>query len=292
MYNKSLEYLLKNQPEKVLSKSGIIFRKLFSPFFRHVLVPLSTHNRLHIERAESLPKNRPIIFAPTHGFRDDIAFSIKTGGKHSYLLFASLPAFFNTLDGYALWTNGIILLDRKNKKSRFAAKEKMKYAITLGTNILMFPEGVWNKTENLPVQKLYPGIYDVAKETGALVVPIASIFVGNKVYAIREKAFDITEYSRDEGIDILREKMITAKYELIEKYAKCKRDSIGNSQVYHSNYIDSLVASTNGFYDYEIENTARYLDSDDRAYDEYLNHISKIKPCLNNAFVFSKRNHN
>ena len=171
MYNYPLQYLLKNDPESVLSKHGWIIRKVIHPVFRNVLVPLSSKNKLVIERKAPFPKDRPIIFAATHGFRDDIAFSIKTTGVHSYILLSSLPAFYESFDGYALWLNGVIMLDRKDKASRAAAKEKMIYALSLGANILIFPEGVWNKTENLVVQELFPGIYDVAKASGALVVP-------------------------------------------------------------------------------------------------------------------------
>ena len=51
----------------------------------------------------------------------------------------------------------------------------MEYAISLGADILMYPEGTLNKTENLIVQKLFTGIYDVAIECNALIVPIAIV---------------------------------------------------------------------------------------------------------------------
>ena len=62
------------------------------------------------------------------------------------------------------------------------AKDKMKYVISLGADILMYPEGTLNKTENLLVQKLFPGIYDVAKCTHALVVPVAIIQEGKDIF--------------------------------------------------------------------------------------------------------------
>ena len=137
MYNKFLEYLLDYEPSRVLSKTGVYIRHFFHPVVCNVIVPLSTKNKLIIERRAEIPENKPIIFACTHGFRDDVAFSLKAAGVHAYLLFASIPNFYESIDGPALWTNGVIMLDRKDKKSRKAAKDKMKYAISLGTNILM-----------------------------------------------------------------------------------------------------------------------------------------------------------
>lgn len=286
MYNKKLEYLLSNDPKDVLSKRGLKIRKWFHPIFCNVIVPVSTRNKLIIEHRAELPQNRPIIFACTHGFRDDVAFSLKAAGVHAYLLYASIPDFYESIDGPALWTNGVIMLDRKNKASRRAAKEKMLYALSLGSNILMYPEGVWNKTENLLVQKLYPGIYDVAKQSGALVMPLATIQVDNQIYAALEPAFDICTYERQEGLNVLRDKMATAKYELMEKYAQGTRKEIGDAKAYWADFLEKLIATSNGLYDYEIEDTAQYIDKSITEPAEAFAHLQMLQPNLNNAFLF------
>ena len=53
-YNKLLEYQLSNNPDDVLSKYGVILRKIFNPIFRR-LVPLTTKNKFHIERKGTIP---------------------------------------------------------------------------------------------------------------------------------------------------------------------------------------------------------------------------------------------
>ncbi len=279
---------MENDPTKVLSERGIRNRKRFHPLFCNVIVPLSTKNKLIVERSADLPSDRPIIFACTHGFRDDVAFSLKAAGSFAYLLYASIPDFYESIDGYALWTNGVIMLDRKNKASRRAAKDKMKYALSLGANILMYPEGVWNKTENLIVQKLYPGIYDVAKESGALVVPLATIQEGSKVYAIVDDTFNICEYGQQEGLTVLRDKMATAKYELMDKYAHGSRKDIGDARQYWDKFLVDLIATSNGLYDYEIENTAQYIDKRITEPADAFAHLATLQPSLNNAFLFRK----
>lgn len=290
MKNEFLKYLLKNEPTSVISKRGIAVRKSISPLIRNVIAPMSSKNKYIIERNKNLPNDRPLIFAATHGLKDDIACGISATGRHAYLLFGSLPDFFGTIDGPSLWLNGVILVDRKNKQSRRAAKPKMNYALSLGTNILMFPEGTLNKTENLIVQKLFPGVYDVAKQSGALVVPVAIIQEGNKVYAKVCDAFDITQYERQEGLNTLRDLMATAKYELMEKYSCCSRADIGNAKEYWQNFLDDLVNQMLPFYDYEIENSSQYLDKTDLKHISVKKQSKRLKLNKDNAFLFNKRN--
>lgn len=289
MYNKYLEFLLDNNPKKVMSKSGIKVRRFISPLLRNIVAPMTSKNKYVVEKNKNLPKDRPIIFAATHGLKDDIAIGLCAAGRHTYLLFASLPDFFGTFDGPSLWLNGVMLLDRKDKDSRRAAKDKMEYAISLGADILMYPEGTLNKTENLIVQKLYPGIYDVAVKCNALVVPIAIIQEGKNVYAKTCDAFDICERERQEGLDLLRDLMATAKYELMEEHSRINRAEIGNAKEYWKNCMDDLVNQMLPFYDYEIEDSSQYIEKKETTYLQAFEHLGYIIPNHNNAFLFNKR---
>ncbi len=64
-----------------------------------------------------------------------------------------------------------------------------------------------SKLKVLRRAKLLPGIYDVAKESGALVVPIATYRNGKKAYGIMEETFDICAYDRETGLRVLRDKL-------------------------------------------------------------------------------------
>ena len=292
MQNKYLRYLLKNEPKKVISKYGFKIRKLISYPVRNIVGPATSKNTYHIDQNDSLPTDRPLIFACTHQCKDDIALALASAGRHTYLLFASLPDFYGTLDGPALWINGVILIDRKNKSSRKAAIPKMKYAIELGADILMYPEGTLNKTENLIVQKLFPGIYNLAKETNALVVPMAVIQEGKDVYSKVCDPFDIIEFEKQDGLDKLRDLMATAKYELMEKHSQISRAEISDAAAYWENKIQELVNSMLPFYDFEIENTSQYIDKSETTNEQAYEHLKRLTPTLNNAFLFNKRNHN
>lgn len=289
MKNRLLRYLLKNEPKSVMRKGGYRLRQFISSPVRNVLGPATSKNTFHIDRNDNLPTDRPLIFACTHQVKDDIALALASTGRHTYLLFGSLPDFFGTFDGPALWINGVILIDRKDKKSRAAAIPKMKYAIEMGADILMYPEGTLNKTENLVVQKLFPGIYYLAKDTNALVVPIAIIQECKDVYSKVCEPFDICRYDKQEGLDTLRDLMATAKYELMEEHSQICRSEIGDVKAYWQNEMDELVNSLLPFYDFEIENSSQYIDKNETTYEQAFEHLDAIQPTAQTAFLFNKR---
>ena len=106
------------------------------------------------------------------------------------------------------------------------------------------------------------------------------------MYTILEPAFDICKYERTDGLILLREKMATAKYELMEKYAVCSRKDIGDPKEYWNSFLDQLVASTHGHYDEEIETTAQYVNKALTTPEDAFSHLKHLKPNLNNAFLF------
>lgn len=284
-YNKKLEYLLSYNPEEVISYTGLKVRKIINPVFRNV-VQFTTKNTFYIEKDSTLPKDRPIIFASTHGFRDDVALAIKAAGTHSYLLYGSIPDFYYSIDGIALWVNGTVIVDRKDKNSRASSIAKMSRVIELGGNILMFPEGVWNKSENKLVLNLFPGIYRLAKKNNAIIVPIASIQSGNNCYAKRMKPLDIIKYDESEGLKRLRDELATGKLELMMKHAKMKRGNVDDN--YWQNFLEKLISTSNGLYDYEIENSAEYIDKNIADEKEVFDIVDNIHVNAGNAFVFAK----
>lgn len=384
MYNKCFEYLLSNDPDDVISKSGILVRKAINPIYRKV-IPFSTKNELIVERKEDVPKDKKIIYSATHGFRDDIVLTLKTIDAPVYLLYGSLLDFYYSIDGLALWLNGTIIVDRKDKKSRAAAILKMERALELGSNLLIYPEGVWNKEQSLIVQKLYTGIYDVAEKEEALVVPIATIQEGNKCYSIQGSAYDITNFTKDDCDDIkrlmhknlikcidlivyntkrgdvlkqklnyvleklktvnveqdissiikmldtisileneivktlrkeddielsirnllvqardakkiiavqnLRDKMATLKWELYEEHRRTTRESFSDFDpifTYWDNYLEELIKTANGLYDYEIEDTAEYRDRNEISDIEVFGVLDNVEVTKQNALVLSK----
>lgn len=179
MYNKFLEKYLDCTPEKVVSKKGVAIRKIISPVLRFIVPLVTPNSKLKIVRRAKLPK-QPVIFAPTHGFREDIEHTVVITGRHAYVLQGSLTEVFKTIDGITAWLVGMILVDRTDKESRASVISKMVRVLKFGSNVVIFPEGTWNKSPNELISGLFPGIYEIAQKSGALVVPIATYRNGKK----------------------------------------------------------------------------------------------------------------
>ncbi len=293
MYNKFLEYLLQNEPEKVLSYPGYLFRRSISPILRRV-APLTCGSKLKIVRKKPLPKGRQLIFAPTHGFKDDTAFSLAAADTHAYMLFGSLPQFFHSFDGISAWLNGVVLVDRPNKKSRKSALPKMQLYMTYGGNLMIFPEGVWNKSPNLLMLKLFPGIYRIATAANALVVPIATLYdeKTNISYAIVEDAIDLSKYDEQQGLTVIRDTLATLKWELMETYAKDTRDHLLQNktpQQYWEDHLAFLISQVD-HYDYAVENNAEFVDKTVTTPKDAFAHLGNLVPCRENAFLLRKQN--
>lgn len=289
MYNKPLEYLLDNSPIKTISKVGILIRQAISPVLR-LAIPLTLKTKLKIVRKEALPQT-PVIFASTHGFKEDIEDAVLLADRQAFILIGSLSQVFKSFQGYTAWIAGTILVNRSDKESRKASKAKMILALQQGASIIIFPEGTWNKSPNLMMNGLFPGVYDVAKESGALVVPLATMRDGKYVYGIREKAFDITQYDRLEGVDILRQTLASMRWELMETIPPAKREDFPygvEADHYWNSYINSLMSEVK-YYDYEEELNTKYVDKNITSSKDAFEHLQKLIPSKANAFLFRKR---
>jgi hypothetical protein len=250
---------MSNNPEDVVSKSGVEVRKFLSPVIRK-FAPLSGHYKLVVDGKAEIPKGVPIIYAPTHGFKDDLLYTIVLINKPAYVLFGSLPQFFNSTDGITAWLNGVILVDRTNKENRNASIPKMERVIDLGSDLIIFPEGVWNKRPDLLMLDLFPGIYRVAKSKNAIIMPIATHLESDICYATMGEAFDITKFNEEKGLIELRDILATLKWNLIEKYSYASHLTLldgKTSEEANRLRIEERISQVK-FYDRKVENNAEY----------------------------------
>lgn len=91
MKNNFLNYLKNNDPEKVVSKSGIKMRKFIFPMLRLILKVTNPYKQIVVRKAE-MPKKKSIIYAPTHSFKDDALNAI-----------VLIKAIIHTVRGYLLF---------------------------------------------------------------------------------------------------------------------------------------------------------------------------------------------
>ena len=276
-----MRYLLDEDPQTITPRSiqwrrniHFLIRAL-GPAFLHERQIIENRNQLRNPNAESplpdtgiqLPK-APVIWAANHGFKDDVAATILAAQRHTYLVLASLPIFFNTLDGISSWAIGVILANRKIQASRKTVIPKAVRCLSLGADITMFPEGVWNKSPNRLLLDLWPGIYRIACETGSMVVPVVHYIRDdtnqekhNPIHTVVDDPVRIDDLSESAALSYLRDIMATWYYLMMERYGKSTRAEVLGENVRSAEYWEKKLTDrrkTASFYDREIETCADY----------------------------------
>lgn len=240
-----LGYLLENDSSKTLSLEGVeirrklnfIIKKIGPAFLRNPQIIENRNQLLKPDEANPKPDNgiilpkEPVIWAPNHAFKDDTLASILAAYRHSYILFGSLPQFYNTFDGITAFINGVNMANRKVKESKHSSIDKSIKTIEYGADLLIFSEGVWNKSPNQLLLDLWPGIYRIAKETGSLIVPMAHYIKdcsqkgrSNPIHTVIADPIRIDDLSEKAGLEYLRDAIATWYYLMMERYGKSTRE--------------------------------------------------------------------
>lgn len=287
MYNKILEPLLADDPKRTLTKTGIQIRKVFYPIFRKI-IPFTVRRKMVVISRGKIPKKEPIIFVSTHEFREDAEAAYLAAGKVAFIVNGSVSIVMNSFDGITNWIVGMILVNRADKDSRKAVKNKMIYALRMGESIILYPEGTWNKSPNQIISGLFPGVYEVARATGCPIVPMAHQREGELIYSKVGDAFDISGMSRYKAMETVKEQLSTLKYELMETCGQVKRKYLPvgiEAENYWKEYINALMAEV-PLYDYELEKYTKWVDKDVTAPTEAFSFFKRMKPSKYNAFLY------
>ena len=316
----ALSYLLSNEVEETLSERGIKIRKLFAPLLRFIYNFQSDY-KFVLESREYVPKtDKGKIFIVNHRQGDDMVFSAKAVGESGYFVFGNkILALESLTNGYGLWSYGMILLDRADKKNRASCYDKMKYVIEHGGNIIVFSEGYWNldddgeKSKNYPadghnsenwlIQDINIGAVRLAKETGCLIVPTILHYdeCKMKCYGKRGPSFHVglNDNIFDIKDDIL-EYMCTEYYLLMEKYSNYSVSELEQNGLSLKEQWEELKKKLVAFCD--IDAVSYKLDLSDEkdigkspvkngvtTNNEVFGHLDNIEYNHNNAFLLSKR---
>ena len=273
-------YLLSNDANKTISRKGIRRRQKINPLFKKLGKLFLTNKQVFENRKSLVDKNndeaddgielmdRPIIWVSNHAFKDDALATLLAMKRNGYILFGSLPTFYQSMDGLTAWINGVIMMNRKVKESRLSAQEKMVAALSSGADLLMYPEGVWNKTPHQLMLDIYPGIYRMAKKTGAQIVPIIHYFNDvadksdeNMIHTVIDNPLTVDGMEEKEFCTKLRDLMCTWLWRMMEKYGKSTREEtlkgFKDSKSAWEKELADRVGEVDG-YDLEIELSADY----------------------------------
>lgn len=246
---------------------------------------------LTIVSDERQMSDKPKIYACSHIGRYDIEMSIEAINDASFLLMGDPGEVYRSVDGLFLNANGVIFTDTDFKEDRHIAKETCIKTLQEGGNVLMFPEGAWNITENEVIMKLYTGVIEMAKRGNAEIIPVAieqyetsnsgkHYFVnigrnidGSKIDLAnkREEADDLRGVISGLRWDIWESQGITKRKDLDENYSKI--------------YLDSIMAESENGYTVEEINRTRYIDKNITTPEEVYKFQNVLVPSKNNAFL-------
>lgn len=292
-----LSHLLSCDPDKMVSRTSIFIRKCIYPILK-LLLPLFLEYKQVLESknvllgidAPDVPvelSNETLIWCPNHRFKDDVAASIRVT-RHAYILFGSFPMFFNTFDGIGAYINGVVMCNRKIKASKVASMEAAKRVLSMGMDMLIFPEGVWNKTPEKMLLDFWPGAYRLAIESGSKIVPVIHYladphkkYPGNVIHTVVADPISMEGLTEEEGLDLMRDTMATWYYLMMKKYGQSTRKELLGGHSTANDAWDSYIQMHIGgvkFYDKEIEQVADYRPKQIVRPENVFEPISNIHP--------------
>lgn len=252
---------------------------------------LIEHQNLVIVSDKSRKTDKPIIFTPVHIGGDDIPMLFEAIKLPCWLLMGDPREMYRDIEGMILEMNGLICFDTAFKLDRKIAKERMIALLRKGGNLLIFPEGAWNVTPDKPVMHLFSGAVEAAIVSEAEIVPIAIVKNGRTYYVNigRNIAFSAKDLSQKyELTEKLRSVMAKMQWELIEKTSPAKRADLNG---YLQEFYREIEGHNKVSYHIADAVATRFKPKGQIEIAEAFEHLKRILPNKNNAFLFDKNNH-
>lgn len=201
-------------------------RKFIHPV---VLKTMGTTINFPIKMLNDLPKvEGPVIYAVNHSNKHDAPVASTVIKDHHYVLVGKQD--LELIDKIAFQLNGCVYVDRKDKSSKGNSKNELIKVLLNGGNVLMFPEGTWNLTENKMVLPLSWGIVDIAKTANVPVVPIILEYKKDACYVNCGEPLNFENYSKKDAIDMLEAAMTTLKWDIWESFPVEKRKNVSKQE--------------------------------------------------------------
>lgn len=240
--------------------TGLRWRKLVHPIMLFMLKINKVINRWHLIVNDNREwTGRPTIYACTHVGRYDVEVLVESIKEHVFIFVGDPNDMYVKPEGFILFLNGQICVDLDYKKDRIIAKERAIELLKKGGNLMIFPEGAWNITENQVVMPLFMGTIDMALASGADIVPIAVTYSKKNFHVnigatIRNET--IQKYERTEMNLRMRDTLCSLQWENWIKNGIWKRSDIPLN--YSKTYIDEIMGEGNIEYTVDDINRTRY----------------------------------
>jgi len=297
---------------------GIKAQKYYYPLTQFLLRMITLFGGESIsylnEKKINTPKDRPIIFANTHKFKPDIEKTTISINRPSVFMASDFKNSYKTINGWYFGTRPTIFVDPYSKEDRSYTYRMMVRYLKEGHDCMIYPEAVWNLSENKIVLDTFLGTVKAALESNAVIVCSAIERYGKKYVINRNGYFDpalilrghtdktYEELSNDpDCIELLksiltecnrelRNTMATRTFEIWEDHAQ--KYGVESRADLPADYWDQFVTSlTKEWPGYKMSDNVeqRFHTKAEIEQDKIRTDLSNIRPTMQNAFLFNKR---
>lgn len=274
------EYYLELRKYEYKNNEGIKGIKIRQKIHNLLLLIVKIDRMIEKEKVIVLTDKRkktdkPKIYACTHIGGNDIQRTFEAIKEHAYLFLGDPDELYRNAVGKLLSLNGTICLETRNSEDRKISKQRAIELLNKGGNLLIYPEGAWNVTDNLPVMKLYPGVVKMAKETGAEIIPVAIEQNENEFFVSIGENINLDNTTDNIKIlnDNLRDTLASLKWNIWQQFPIQKRNEI--TKEYVKNYKQSIVDKCEYGYTLQDVYETMYKDSNEITDDEIFDEIRK-----------------
>ena len=241
---KKAQIVTSNEPIK-----GLKFHRMLHPFLMILLRVKSklcglTYEFVNDKRLD-VTSGKTVIYTITHIGKFDYEMLIEACDIFAYPFAGDWELMYATVDDYFLRANGVLWVDTSDKEDRQNSFKFMLKALKQGFPMLIYPEGIWNLTENLPMMKIFPGAVQAAKECNVSIVPIAIEQRGKHFLINVGDEMDFADTEKGLAVQMLRDTLATLKWEIWEYLPKEKRSDIPID--YHEKFVEERLTECAGF---------------------------------------------
>lgn len=272
-----LQRLLEVKPIKWLR-----FRKTIRPLMRLMLFCQRKFCGLEIEfiNGKLEPTTKQRVFAVSHIGKWDFEIINEVLKPHFHILASDFINMHGKFAGWAMNAFGVIFVDEQDKEDRANSKKMMEAVLRQGDNMMIFPEAVWNLSENEIIYDIAFGAVDIAIATDSVIVPISMEQYGKRF--VINIGTNFTPADKVDSTRELRDRMASLKYAIWEKEGIICRADVAYD--YWDRFVTERISEWPG-YDIHAQVTDVWIPKCKREYFEILRDMRNLNITEKNCFM-------
>lgn len=202
-----------------LSERGTRVRQFLNPMISEIL-KTQMNNKIIIEERPELDPTKQYIFVSTHYFTEDVIGLFSALGRQAYMVMGTTDQIENNPLMMAALLLGFLHVDRMDSLNRKECLEKQNRVIDVGSNFINYVGGSWENSENELQPLSFSGPYRSSVYKNVQIVPVGSCLVREegKMYVRFGEPMEISQYSEEEGNEMIRDALASIHYKQLEKH--------------------------------------------------------------------------